>query len=1373
MKKTKLSILVVLLVVMATCCSFAIATFKAPVKAATIVQPTSFSGNSLNLAGNTEASPKGFRLGQAINGAAKTIEALIIVPTTANEGSRYGVVIGSFVNGTSANADCFDLEIHGGGNPRLYWYNGNYSGKDDAGNAKGFSWRLTDVNIATNTWTHLAFVRDTVNNKTYCYVNGEKVGTYDSAGADFVPGSLSGSIAGNLSVGKDNRDLVSAGDTKATYFQGNIAYVAVSSTIKSQDAVKQSMSNMASVTATASQGNLLFLDYAKTLDYKGEGLDVSNANGYGIMETMTAAPRTFEALVKVNPTTKLSSGRYGVIIGNFFTGDVANNDCFDLEIHQNGNPRLFWHNGSYSKKADDNTPNGFDWILTNVKLNTGDWVHIAFVRDMSADKTYCYVNGSIVGTLNEAGKDIVPGTLSGSKCGGLKIGMDSRTNANTITSFQGDIGYIALSSKTKTASEIRESAALMEKCAVNKEMTKSVADLLLLDKSTTRTYYRAARALESNPNTITATFKLPKAYGVGFNGAIFGNVAQYASVHGYNLEINQKGHLCVVWNAHKSPNANPWIEFSQDFRTGEWTTVTVVRDKTANCFKLYVNGVYIESSSTSTGVGSDSLSTYAPAIGSNFQTQQNERLLFRGYIKEVAVFSTALSATEVANFYNTADKTKVSKTQYPSMMLNWVLAEKQQRLYYDETCTDGLIDYSGNENHAHLCTSQDYVEITEETKDWFKAGDDEYTLIFMPDTQITVSRDVQFYETNANVKSIADLDMTKTFKWRVDNKDAMNLSFVMHMGDLKHARGVSENWVAQNDWREWELISGKAGHSTSHDTSGSNAKSPITFSSSFINGETFGFELLKEAGIPYTVVVGNHDYNAFQMGEGTGRNADYFNYYFSSASYDEKFADNIVARYDRNHSKYAKNNNTMMNVIYEIDATPKGSSVPVKYLVVALEYGPTDDMLAWANEIVSQPKYSAHRVIVNTHAMMYSDGEFMGATSNWLPSSYGYSKDEGTLETNNGIDIYNKLIKGNDNMFMSSGGHVSQEGLMTRNDLGVFSNNVHSVLVDWQDSFNSRGDSILLVAKVNEKTKKITFRVYNPIKNEFYCLENEEIVYDFSDSLTREVKKDDNVNYNKNHAVVGEKVEFTLNKQSGYKYRVVVTDVLGNNIPVTQTQNAYTFTMPGAKVEITTYEEPIINVNLPSELELDVGDTLDLSTYLNNSYNYTYSIDGTSISIENNIITALSAGTATITLSIDGYGEYATCSVVVKQKVVPPSSSSSSSSKEESSSSSIISSSSSQAPSSSISSAISSSSSVSSEDSSVVGSSQSSSSEIISSSSTEQSSSSQQIISSTNPPTSSTETRGGCMATMGSEYFVVLVVLALASVVILLKKKTR
>jgi len=1249
MKLRKNFLLIVLSAIMVCAMALAVISGAAISTKADVVSPSAYNGNSKSFAGNVAATPKGYQLDTKISGTPKTFEAFIKVPTTANEGSRYGVIIGNFRSGDSANNDCFDLEIHGGGNPRLYWYNGKYGGNGTDGTANGVDWRLTDVNVATNTWTHLAFVRDTVNDKVYCYVNGELVGTHNDAGADMIPGSWVDSLAGNLSVGKDNRTST---DLKSTYFQGNIAYVSLSSSIKTQAQVKESMSKMASSTATSGQGNLLFLNFSSfyttstALNYKGEGLDYSNANGNSIMETLTAAPKTVEAFVRVNPTTKLSDGRYGVILGNFYSGDSANSDCFDFEIHANGNPRFFWYNGTYSGKAADGTSNGFDWKVTKVNVNTGNWVHIAFVRDTVNDKTHCYVNGVLVDTLANAGEDMIPGTWSGSKAGGLKVGMDSRSNANTLVSFQGQVGYIAVSSKIKTAAQVYDSMKAMEACAVNKDMTTSYADLLLIDRSRVRSYYTAEKALTATPNTITATFKLPKNYAVGFNGTLFGNVAVYASVHGFNLELNAKGHLCIVWNAHKSPNANPWVEFSQDFRTDKWTNVAVVRDKTANCFHLYVNGVLKESSSTATGVGSDIVGTYAPAIGSNFQTTNNEKLLFRGYVKDVAVFSTALTASEVSAFYNTADKTKVSKNDYSSMMLNWVLAENQQSLYYDENVAEGLIDYSGNGNDAFLCTAQHYYEGTQEDKDWFIAGENEYTLIFMPDTQITVSRDIQFYEHNANVATVADLDMTKTFQWIVDNKEKMNLSFVMHMGDLKHARGVSENWNAQNDWREWQLISGKSTYNSSF-TTGTTAVS--SFSSSFINGQTFGFELLKQAGIPYTMVLGNHDYNAFQMGEGTGRNADYFNYYFSSASYDEKFAKNVVARYDRNHSTYAKNNNTMMNVIYEMEATPKGSSTPIKYLVVALEYGPTNDMIAWANEIVSQPRFSSHRVIVNTHALMYSDGEFMSDLSSWNPSTYGYSKDPGTLETNNGMEVWNKLISQNDNAFLSSGGHVSQETLMTRTDLGIYNNEVFSMLVDWQDSFQSRGDSLLLVAKVNEKTQKISFRVYNPVSNEFYLIENEQ-EYDFSNSFTREVKKDSKVNYSKNYAKVGETVVFSVNKTEGYVSTPKVVDALGNSIAVTYTTSGYTFTMPSAKVTISVEQEAISGITLPESLSITKGDSVDLSTYLPSAYNYSISVDGTSVTNSGKTITGASVGASTIIVSIDGYGEVARCVVTVKEQ---------------------------------------------------------------------------------------------------------------------------
>lgn len=50
----------------------------------------------------------------------------------------------------------------------------------------------------------------------------------------------------------------------------------------------------------------------------------------------------------------------------------------------------------------------------------------------------------------------------------------------------------------------------------------------------------------------------------------------------------------------------------------------------------------------------------------------------------------------------------------------------------------------------------------------------------------------------------------------------------------------------------------------------------VGFDSSFINGQDYGFGLLRANGIPYSTILGNHDYDDFNMGTGTGRNADYY-----------------------------------------------------------------------------------------------------------------------------------------------------------------------------------------------------------------------------------------------------------------------------------------------------------------------------------------------------------------------------------------------------------------------------------------------------------------------------------------------------------------
>lgn len=142
MKSKKLPLIVSLLVAMVLSLVVAFASLSFNVKAATIVQPSTFSGNSLSLAGNVSTSVCGYQLNHKLTGVPNTIEAFIKVPTTANEGSRYGVILGNFVSGGAANADALDLEIHGGGNPRLFWHNGTYSGNGTDGTASSRAYSL-------------------------------------------------------------------------------------------------------------------------------------------------------------------------------------------------------------------------------------------------------------------------------------------------------------------------------------------------------------------------------------------------------------------------------------------------------------------------------------------------------------------------------------------------------------------------------------------------------------------------------------------------------------------------------------------------------------------------------------------------------------------------------------------------------------------------------------------------------------------------------------------------------------------------------------------------------------------------------------------------------------------------------------------------------------------------------------------------------------------------------------------------------------------------------------------------------------------------------------------------------------------------------
>jgi hypothetical protein len=96
----------------------------------------------------------------------------------------------------------------------------------------------------------------------------------------------------------------------------------------------------------------------------------------------------------------------------------------------------------------------------------------------------------------------------------------------------------------------------------------------------------------------------------------------------------------------------------------------------------------------------------------------------------------------------------------------------------------------------------------------------------------------------------------------------------------------------------------------------------------------------------------------------------------------------------------------------------------LEFMIVSLEVGPTDDMLAWADSLIANN--SPKRVIVMTHSYMQAQDkrDYPGGFG-YLPAGSG----------NTGEEIWEKLVKKHENIFLVLSGHVanvdSHKGLLT------------------------------------------------------------------------------------------------------------------------------------------------------------------------------------------------------------------------------------------------------------------------------------------------------------------------------------------------------
>jgi hypothetical protein len=286
----------------------------------------------------------------------------------------------------------------------------------------------------------------------------------------------------------------------------------------------------------------------------------------------------------------------------------------------------------------------------------------------------------------------------------------------------------------------------------------------------------------------------------------------------------------------------------------------------------------------------------------------------------------------------------------------------------------------------------------------------DFTLIVLPDTQHYSDEYPEIY-------------LTQT-QWILENKAALNIVFVSHMGDI----------VQNNDTDEGEWKAADAAMS------------------------------LLDGIVPYAVLPGNHDMQI-------GGEAIYYEQYFPASRFDEygwwggSFDDN---RYN-----------------YQLFSAGGDD-----YIILHMQYCPTDAGMDWANEVLAQ--WPERKAIVSTHSYLETDGSLMKNCQN---------KSNGDT---NGAKMWNRLVKKNPNVFMVLAGHVP--GFGRRDDFE--GRVVYQLLADYQD-LPLGGSGYLRIMMFEPQNDIIHVSTYSPYLDEY--LEDGGNKFDLTFEMTSDALPQGNV----------------------------------------------------------------------------------------------------------------------------------------------------------------------------------------------------------------------------------------------------------------------
>jgi hypothetical protein len=302
------------------------------------------------------------------------------------------------------------------------------------------------------------------------------------------------------------------------------------------------------------------------------------------------------------------------------------------------------------------------------------------------------------------------------------------------------------------------------------------------------------------------------------------------------------------------------------------------------------------------------------------------------------------------------------------------------------------------------------------------AGSEQFSLVILPDTQ--------YY--SAYYPHIFKAQTT----WISENKETLNIVFVLHEGDI----------VENNTVKEWET-----------------ARSCMQ---------------MLDGIVPYVVTTGNHDIGSHGL-VCNERDSTFFNMYFPVVDYTHLPTFGGVFEPEKLENSYH---------LFHAGG--------IDWLILALEFGPRDAVLEWANRIISY--YYNRRIIIVTHSYLYFDNTLHGSRRwhMWTPTSYDIKKSmEGV---NNGADIWEKCIQLHDNIAFVFCGHIIKGGTGFLISITTGGNKVYQMLANYQMQRRG-GDGYLRILHFNPSEKSVIVRTYSPFLKRYKTDQKNEFVIEDAD----------------------------------------------------------------------------------------------------------------------------------------------------------------------------------------------------------------------------------------------------------------------------------